>query len=83
MSEYFRKCASPAHDFEIDQDDCSRWIARDRDGLTGGTFFTCKEAVRFALGEAGGDQTYVHLLAAGESDGRRSAVRPSGRQDVS
>jgi hypothetical protein len=48
------------HHFDISADARGRWIARDRDGLCGGTFRTRADAVRFALFEAGGDASYVH-----------------------
>jgi hypothetical protein len=69
-----RVCA-PRH-FEIQHDDHGRWIARTDDGLTGGIFLTCREALRFALFEAGGDSAHVYVLGAGESDGRRNTQCP-------
>lgn len=55
-----------AHDFEIVQDGNGHWVARDRDGLIGGVFRTRKDAVRFALFEAGGDPARVHVRAPEE-----------------
>jgi hypothetical protein len=45
----------PPYHFDIKRNRQGYWIARDRDGLAGGTFLTCKDAVRFALFETGGD----------------------------
>ena len=51
---------TPYH-FEIKRSRQGCWIARDRGGLTGGTFLTCKDALRFALFEVGGDSARVHV----------------------
>lgn len=51
----------PPHRFEIARDGCGRWIARDREGLAGGVFVTCKDAMRFALFEARGDAAQVWI----------------------
>jgi hypothetical protein len=59
------------------------WIARDRDGLAGGTFLTCKDAVRFALFETGDDSTHVHPDPGPEGariDGARAHRRPRALQ---
>jgi|AP3Bu8745761321_1050154.scaffolds.fasta_scaffold47001_1 hypothetical protein len=50
------------YDFDIKRSPHGCWTARDRAGLTGGTFFTREDAVRFALFEVGGDSARVHLL---------------------
>ena len=50
----------PAYHFDIRRNRKGYWIVRDRCGLAGGTFVTRKDAVRFALFEAGGDRTHVH-----------------------
>ena len=50
----------PPYDFDIKRNRQGYWVARDRDGLAGGTFLTCKDAVRFALFETGGDSAHVH-----------------------
>jgi hypothetical protein len=60
------------HHFDIRHDRRGRWIARDRDGLTGGTFLTHHDAVRFALFETGGDHSYVHERETGPRRGLRS-----------
>jgi hypothetical protein len=52
----------PHYHFDIKRSRQGYWIARDRDGLAGGTFVTCKDAVRFALFETGGDSAHVHIL---------------------
>ena len=56
--------ARAPHDFEIVEDERGHWIARDRDGLIGGVFRTRKDALRFALFEADGDSSRVHVHAA-------------------
>ena len=48
------------HHFDIKRNRNGYWIARDRDGLVGGTFLTRKAALRFALFETDGDSAYVH-----------------------
>ena len=53
----------PRH-FDVRHDRHGHWIARDRDGLTGGTFVSRAAALRFALFETGGDAAYVHEGAA-------------------
>jgi hypothetical protein len=62
MSDFVPTRAFVPHHFDIQHDRPGHWIARDRDGLTGGTFLTRKAALRFALFEAGGDGAYVHVL---------------------
>jgi hypothetical protein len=62
MSDFVpRRIPIPYH-FDIEHDRHGHWTARERGGLTGGTFVTCKDALRFALFEAGGDGAHVHLL---------------------
>lgn len=51
---------APYH-FDIKRGRRGYWTVRDRGGLTGGTFLTRKDALRFALFEAGGDSAQVHL----------------------
>ena len=53
----------PPHEFEIAQDPCGHWVARDRDGLVGGVFRRREDAIRFALFEANGDPSRIHLVA--------------------
>lgn len=79
MSKLFRKCIPAADHFDIGQDRCGRWITRGRQGVKGGTFFTCKEAVRLALSEPV-EQAHVHVSTAGESNGRRGVPSPSGER---
>jgi hypothetical protein len=50
------------YDFDIKRSPHGCWTVRDRAGLTGGTFFTREDAVRFALFEVGGDSARVHVL---------------------
>jgi hypothetical protein len=62
MSDFVpRPVPLPSH-FDIEHDRHGHWIARDRDGLAGGTFVTRQAAVRFALSETGGNKSHVHLL---------------------
>ena len=58
-----RRVCHPHH-FDIRHDGHGHWIARDRDGLTGGTFVSREDALRFALFEAGGDSAFVHEAPA-------------------
>jgi hypothetical protein len=48
------------YDFDIKRNLKGYWIVRDRSGLAGGTFLTRKDALHFALFEAGGYRTHVH-----------------------
>jgi hypothetical protein len=64
--------------FDIKRSRQGYWIVRDRDGLAGGTFLTCKDAVRFALFETGGDSAHVHAYPepkAARIDGPRAHRR--------
>jgi hypothetical protein len=68
----------PPYHFDIKRNRQGYWIARDRDGLAGGTFLTCKDAVRFALFETGGDSAHVHTdpePQAARIDGARAHRR--------
>jgi hypothetical protein len=58
------------HHFDIRHDRRGHWIARDRNGLTGGTFRTRRDAVRFALFETGGDASCIHEPRAMRHRGR-------------
>jgi len=82
MSNFSLKPISLNDHFDIGQNQCGRWGARDRSGTKGGTFFTCEEAMRFARSEAGA-QGHIHLSAAGESNGRCRASDPSNEGGVS
>jgi len=62
-----RRVCSPHH-FDIRRDRRGHWVARDRNGLAGGTFLTRDSALRYALFEVGGDTSLVHVTAG--------AVRP-------
>jgi hypothetical protein len=50
----------PPYHFDIKRNRRGYWIVRDRSGLSGGTFLTRKDALRFALFESGGDSARVH-----------------------
>jgi hypothetical protein len=72
MTDFAPRRACPPHHFDIYPDRQGRWIARDRDGLAGGTFVSRRAALRFALFETDGDCAYVH-----EAGGvRRGGLRP-------
>jgi hypothetical protein len=58
--------------FDIRHDRHGHWTAQGRDGLTGGTFRTRLDALRFALFETGGDASYVHEARAMSRPGRLS-----------
>jgi hypothetical protein len=60
MPDFFPIRICSPYDFDIKRNQQGFWIVRDRCGLAGGTFLTRKEALRFALFEAGGDRTHVH-----------------------
>jgi hypothetical protein len=61
----FANCAPmhEPHEFEIGRDACGHWVARGRDGLVGGVFRRREDAIRFALFEADGDSSRIHLVA--------------------
>jgi len=61
MPGFFPQRVSSPYDFDIKRSPHGCWTVRDRAGLTGGTFFTRKDAVRFALFEVGGDSARVHV----------------------
>ncbi|HWB51337.1 MAG TPA: hypothetical protein VG651_19650 [Stellaceae bacterium] len=67
-----RRVCSPHH-FDIRRDRRGHWVARDRNGLAGGTFLTRDGALRYALFETGGDASLVHVAAGAI---RHRAVRP-------
>jgi len=48
------------HHFDISADASGCWVARDRDGMCGGTFRTRAAAVRYALFETGGGAAFAH-----------------------
>jgi hypothetical protein len=73
MSDFFPRRVRSPHDFDIRRDRRGHWIARDRNGLAGGTFLTRDGALRYALFEAGGDTSLVHVTAGG---GRHHGARP-------
>jgi hypothetical protein len=54
------------HEYTIRRDPLGHWVASEAHGLAEGVFFTCKEACRFALREADGDASRVHLEPAAE-----------------
>jgi hypothetical protein len=64
MSDFVPRPVTTSYHFDIEHDRRGRWTARDRGGLTGGTFLTRQAALRFALAETGGDHRHVHLVRA-------------------
>lgn len=52
--------------FTIRRDWQGHWIASEAHGLAEGVFFTCSDARRFALREADGDASRVHVERAVE-----------------
>jgi hypothetical protein len=77
MPAFVPQRISPPYHFDIKRNRQGYWIARDR--LAGGTFLTCKDAVRFALFETGGDSAHVHTAPEPEAariDGARARRRP-------
>jgi hypothetical protein len=72
MSDFVPRAIATPYDFDIEHDRLGHWTARDRGGLTGGTFVTQQAALRFALTETGGDKRHVHLMRARrpQGDGR-------------
>ena len=53
MPAFVPKLVCTPYHFDIKRNRQGYWIARDRGGLAGGTFLTRKDAVHFALFEAG------------------------------
>jgi hypothetical protein len=64
MSSFAPLRVSTPHHFEIVQNGRGYWVAKDKEGLIGGVFRTQKDALRFALFEAGGDSACVQVLPA-------------------
>jgi len=71
MADFAPQRVYLTHHFDIRRDRRGRWTARDRDGLTGGAFFSRRDALRFALSETGGDPSYVHEARSARPGGRR------------
>jgi hypothetical protein len=69
MSDFVPRPAASCYRFEIAHDPHGYWTAREHSGLSGGTFFTRREAMRFALAETGGQRQHVHVLRAGRASG--------------
>jgi hypothetical protein len=61
------------HHFGIAENGRGYWTARDKEGLIGGVFRIQKEALRFALFEAGGNSSSVRVLPC-KSEQRRAFV---------
>lgn len=66
--------------FEIVQDELGYWVAREKEGLIGGTFRTQKDALRFARFEAAGDNSCVRVLPV---DGSPHAPSANGSKETS
>jgi hypothetical protein len=71
MSDFVPRPANSLYHIDIVHDRQGHWTARDRDGLTGGTFFTRKEAMRFALSETGRDRSHIHVVRGNRTTGER------------
>jgi hypothetical protein len=67
MSDFVPRSVSSPYHIDISHDPHGYWTARDRGGLTGGTFFTRREALRFALAETGGQRRQVRVLRGGRA----------------
>ena len=63
MASFAPRAVFTAHHFEITQNGRGYWVAQDREGLIGGVFRSQKDALRFALFEAG-DSACVRVLPA-------------------
>ena len=72
MSDFVPRRVNSPYQIDIVHDRQGHWTARDRRGLTGGTFFTRKDALRFALAETGRDRSHVRVLRASHQAGQRS-----------
>ena len=70
MADFRPRRIHQDHHFDIRPDRGGHWIACDRDGLTGGTFVSHQDALRFALFETGGDRSYVHEARVLRRSGR-------------
>ena len=73
MPAFLPQRICPPYHFDIKRNRQGYWIARDRDGLAGGTFLTCKDAVRFVTYVSGPD-THSPL----EEDGFEPSVPREG-----
>jgi hypothetical protein len=71
MSDFVPRPVNSPYHIEIVHDPLGHWTARDRDGLTGGTFFTRKDAMRFALAETGRDRSHIRVLRPSRMTGQR------------
>jgi hypothetical protein len=82
MIAFAPRAAVVPHHFEVAENDRGYWVASEQDGLVGGVFRTQKDALRFAVFEAGGDSACVRLLA-GNPSGAIAArrQRANGRGD--
>ena len=79
MSNFVPRRINAPYDFEITHNPHGHWTALDRGGLTGGTFLTRKDAMRFALSETGGDRRHhfrivVAQFALSDVSGHESIV---------
>jgi hypothetical protein len=82
MSAFIPRPVCSPYDFEIKRNLHGCWVARDRAGLTGGTFFSRKDALRFALFEVGGDNARVHLWPEMPKARRGQAARTVAGRSV-
>src|SRR5947209_19208939 len=61
MTSFAPTAALTLHHFEVSENGRGYWVAKDKEGLIGGVFRTQKDALRFALFEAGGDSACVQV----------------------
>ena len=73
MPDFFPIRICSPYNFDIKRNRKGYWIVRDRSGLAGGTFLTRKDALHFALFEAGGDRTHVHTYRSAKARNDTSA----------
>ena len=84
MNNFTPRATIAPHHFEVAENGRGYWVATDEEGLVGGVFRTQKDALRFALFEAGGDSACVRLLAGppggapGRQDGAGGMGAPAG-----
>ena len=61
MSSFTPRPVLTRYHFEIVRNARGYWVAEDEEGLIGGVFRSQRDALRFALFEAGGDSARVRV----------------------
>jgi len=64
MSSFAPRPVLTRYHFEIARNPQGYWVAKDEEGLIGGVFCSQRDALRFALFEAGGDSARVRVVPA-------------------